>query len=145
MGQTIERELKGTGVPFDMVDDFWDQVIPFVDKALEHGHGEFEAEDIHEALLSKDMQLWVIYEEPENNIVLAVVTQIINYPKIKVCRIVTLGGESHLLWEKKLFILEEWARENGCVRMEAYCRDGLQRKLNKLGYEKLYNLCGVNL
>ena len=145
MGEIVERELKGTGVPFDMIDDFWTQVSPFIEMALEHGHGEFEVDDIYEACLEKDMQLWVIYEQPEHKIVLAVVTQIINYPKTKVCRIVTLGGESDLLWENKLFILEEWAKENGCVRVETFCRDGLQRKLNRLGYKKLYNLCGVDL
>ena len=145
MGEIVERELKGTGVPHDMVDDFWSESLPWIESALKHGHGEFEADDIHDALVNKDMQLWVIYEKPKNNIVLVVVTQILDYPRMKVCRIVVLGGESHLLWETKLFILEEWAKEQGCKRIEAYCRDGLQKKLEKLGYKKLYNWVGVNL
>ena len=77
LGSNSDRDLRGTGVPVDMIDGVWMKVQPWINKALEFGNGEFEIGDIYSALIDREMQLWIIYERPENHIVLAVVTQIV--------------------------------------------------------------------
>ena len=64
-----ERDLKGTGVPIDMIDGVWVKVQPWINKALEYGNGEYGIEDIYSALLDREMQLWIVYEMPNKNIV----------------------------------------------------------------------------
>ena len=37
--------------------------------------------------------------------------------------------------------LEEWAREQGCTQMETLARKGLAKKLTKLDYRQVYQVC----
>ena len=140
-----ERDLRGTGVPIDMIEGVWVKVQPWINKALEYGNGEYGIEDIYAALLDREMQLWMVYEMPNKNIVLALITQIITYPQKKSCRVVALGGESHLLWEKRLFILEEWAKSEGCSNVEAFVRSGLAKKMKHLGYNNIYTVVSKDI
>ena len=140
LGSNSDRDLRGTGVPVDMIDGVWMKVQPWINKALEFGNGEFEIGDIYSALIDREMQLWIIYERPENHIVLAVVTQIVEYPQKKACRVVALGGENHLLWEERLVIIERWAMEQGCSSLEAFVRSGLAKKMKNLGYNSIYTV-----
>jgi hypothetical protein len=139
-GLSSERDLKVTGVPVDMIDGVWVKVQPWIIKALEFGNGEFEIGDIYASLIDRDMQLWIVYERPGKHIVLSVVTQVIEYPQKKVCRVVALGGESHLLWEERLVIIEDWAIEQGCRSLEAFVRSGLAKKMKNLGYNNIYTV-----
>ena len=58
---------------------------------------------------------------------------------------VALGGESHLLWEQRLFILEEWARTEGCLSVEAVVRSGLAKKMKHLGYNNIYTVVSKDI
>jgi hypothetical protein len=144
-GSNSDRDLNVTGVPADMIEGVWEEVGPWIEKALSFGNGEFGVTDIYDALIGRDMQLWIIYEMPEKAIVLAVVTQIIHYPLKKTCRVVTLGGESHLLWERRLFVLEEWASDQGCSNVEAFVRGGLAKKMKHLGYNNTYTVVSKDI
>ena len=144
-GSNSDRDLKGTGVPADMIEGVWNEVGQWIEKALSYGNGEFAIEDIYNALTEREMQLWIIYEMPEKKIVLAVITQIITYPQKKTCRVVALGGESHLLWERRLFILEEWAKQEGCENVEAFVRSGLAKKMKHLGYNNIYTVVSKDI
>ena len=97
-------------------------------------------EDIYEKLLVAEMQLWIVYDE-DANIKSVLTTEIVIYPRMKTCRIVTLGGEGMDIWvEQFLDILEEWAIDNDCVAMETACRKGFIKKLEKFGYEHTYTI-----
>jgi len=143
MDKTVEREFIGTGIPSHAIDDVWNEVSPWVAKELENSNGEFDIDDIYLSLINREMQLWVMYEKQE--IVLAVVTQIMYFPQKKVCRIVGLGGQKHILLEDKMCILEEWASERECHSVEAYVSSGTARKLKKSGYNKTYTVVSKNI
>ena len=66
LGSNSKRDLRATGVPVDMIDGVWMKVQPWINKALEFGNGEFEIGDIYTALIDREMQLWIVYERPEN-------------------------------------------------------------------------------
>jgi len=104
------------------IDEVWPIVSPLLQKAVDKGQGDFLLQDYYEALLLRNMQLWVW--KPEEKITAACVTQILSYPRRKVCQILLLGGTGLKDWLKKENSLVEWAREQGCSQMEGFARDG---------------------
>jgi len=143
MGETVAEELFITGIPHSSIDSVWDMVVDHLQKGLDYSNGEISLEDIHEGLLSRDMQLWCAFNDDE--CVAAMVTEIINYPRKMACRMIVVGGGHMKYWLDYQTEFMRWAKENGCDRVEAYCRDGMARRLEQFGYKKLYNLCGVDL
>jgi hypothetical protein len=145
MGQALEKPtVNVSGVPLEAVDGMWPMVVDHIIKGLEHGHGELDIEDIYGGLKSRDMQLWAAFQT-DGECVASLVTEIFYFGKKKVMRFIVIGGGHMADWLDNIDILQEWAKENECERVEAYCRDGLARRLEKYGYKKLYNLCGVDL
>ena len=101
---------------------------------------EMSVEDIYKRLSEARMQLRLIFDD-DREIISVLTTEIIEYPRKTVCRIVTLGGQELDLWvEELLNTLEEWALENGCVAMETVCRKGFIKKLERFGYENAYTV-----
>ena len=96
-------------------------------------------------LINRDMQLWIIQDEYAE-ILAALTTEIMIYPKKKTCRIVTLGGTELDEWvEGLLQVIETWAIDNGCEAMETACRKGFIKKIKKYGYEHTYTILGKEL
>lgn len=96
-----------------------------IQKALDRGLGEWKAGDILGFLLSRDMQLWVAVNDGQ--IEAAGVTQIVTYPRKKVCDAVLCGGSGVRQWFENLATVENWARANGCEFIRAYGRRGWVR------------------
>ena len=139
----LEEELFITGIPHSSIDSVWGMVVGHLQKGLDYSNGEISLEDIHEGLLGRDMQLWCAFNDDE--CVAAMVTEIINYPRKMACRMIVVGGGHMKYWLDYQTEFMRWAKENGCDRVEAYCRDGMARRLEQFGNKKLYNLCGVDL
>jgi len=73
------------------------------------------------------MQLWVIVEGRE--ITACGVTQILNYPRKKVCLMLLVSGRDFHKWSDKLDEIGKWASDIGCTSFEAFCRPGWKRVL----------------
>lgn len=132
------KEIQLVGVPYSSIDDVWVSVEPMLQKGIEHGDGELDTRDILRLLLERAMQLWVLWDYAEDRVVMAGVTEIVNYPKMKVCRAVVLGGERLGEWMNYIQEIETWAKNKGCERMEAYGRRGLAKKMEDIGYSNTY-------
>ena len=129
-----------SGIPSSRITDVWDKCKEYIELGNNKSKQEMNIEDIYEKLLVAEMQLWIVYDE-EANIKSVLTTEIVIYPRMKTCRIVTLGGEGMDIWvEQFLDILEEWAIDNDCVAMETACRKGFIKKLEKFGYEHTYTI-----
>ena len=114
------------------IDKVWEQVLPFIEAPLTYNNGEFEAEDIYKALIEKKMQLWVAFND---RIRAAMVTEVVNYPRKKIVRIVTLGGENMMGWiDDGVNLLKRWAKTQGATGLEVIGRKGWIRTLDKLGF-----------
>ena len=127
MDQTLERRgvedgLVVTGVTSELFHDGWPFVKDHLKRGLAHSYGELDLDDLYDGIADKRMQLWVAVVEDTGVIVAAMVTEIVNYPKIK-----------------------DWAKSEGCSRVEGLARDGWVRVLKEYGFRKLYNLCGVDI
>jgi hypothetical protein len=58
-----------------------------------------------------------------------IVTELLDFPLMRVCRIWLAGGDRSELVEQMLPQVEEWARQNGCSRVEIVGRQGWKRVL----------------
>ena len=148
MGQAVatkeDKRINVTGIPHEAIDGMWGIVVEHIMKGLEFGHGELDIEDVYRGLKSREMQLWSAFQT-DGECVASLVTEIFYFGSKKVMRLIVLGGGHINGWVDFLDTLKEWAIENECDRIEAYCRDGMMRRLEPYGYKKLYNLVGVDL
>ena len=109
------------------IDLVWDDVAPLIEKALQHAEGELVPDDIKKHLDKGDLRLWVALEGKET--IAAMVTEIIQYPRKKIVRVITLAGRNMDLWYDFLPMIEGYAIRNDCSSLEAWSRKGMARKL----------------
>ena len=116
----------------DDIEDLWFGARPLIQKALNHAEGALSTTDVLRMILNGQMHLWVGFQD--NKIFTAIVTEFINYPRHKICRIITTAtqtGHDFDEWYPTMFQnVEEFALSEGCVALEAWCRKGLARKLD---------------
>lgn len=113
-----------TGILHTEIESVWPEVRPFIASACERMSGRMDEEDVKRFLLSGDMQLWVNRKE---EITAVCVTEVINYPKKKACRIFIGTGKNRRDWQNYRWVIEEWARSQGCDGMESFARKGWAR------------------
>ena len=136
MGKTVaqlesetvaEPSCKVALVEAEDVDMVWDDVSPLIEKALRHAEGELIPDDIKKHLDSANLRLWVALKDKD--VIAAMVTEIIQYPRKKIVRVITLAGKDMSLWYDFLPMLEGYAIRHGCSSLEALTRKGMTRKL----------------
>ena len=113
------------GVPADKLDSQWKEIEPFIVSACKRSLGRYEAVDIYKNLANREMQLWVSKRHGEIEAVS--VTEIINYPRLKVCHIKIGTGKNRKNWQHFRHYIEQWATEQGCRRVESIARKGWER------------------
>lgn len=102
----------------------WESIKPLVESACLSSKGRFNAEDVKRWLDDGTWQLWAVEDE---GIKAICTTEIINYPGLKVCRVNIVTGKGRHDWQHFRFLIEEWARSQGCKRIEALARKGWAR------------------
>ena len=136
MGKTVaqleaetvaEPSCKVALVEAEDIDMVWDDVSPLIEKALRHAEGELIPDDIKKHLDSANLRLWVALKDKD--VIAAMVTEIIQYPRKKIVRVITLAGKDMSLWYDFLPMLEGYAIRHGCSSLEAWSRKGMARKL----------------
>ena len=123
----------------------WKSLSPYIDKALSRGQGEFISSDIYSAIERGTMQAWFALDKDED-IKAAMVTEVGDYPRLRVIRIVLLSGRdlnkySPLIDE----ILTKWAIEIGAGRIETYCRKGFSRVLKRYNAREIYTILAKDI
>ena len=132
------------GIPAEHVEGLWRFAEPFIKRALDHTFGEVSAEDLKKMCLARNAQLWMA--QKENRIIGAGITTIIDYPQMKVCRIITISGSDFDEWKDMCCMhIECWAEAQGCVAMEAYVRRGFVPKLLEIGFRHRYSVVHKSL
>lgn len=129
-----------SGIPSDRINEVWEDCEPYIEMGNGKSRDEMSVMDIYKRLSEARMQLWLVFNE-NREIISVLTTEIIDYPRKTVCRIVTLGGKDLDIWVQDwLETIEAWALENDCVAMETVCRKGFIKKLEKFGYENAYTV-----
>lgn len=115
-------------VPAGHVLMLWPQVRGYVESVLARDEtGRYEIGDVLSALLREEAKLWVAWNEAEDRPDAAIVTEIIQYPRLRELRIWIVGGRPGTLksWVYQTRdTLEAYARVNGCTLMGGAMREG---------------------
>jgi transposase len=114
------------GVLSSHIDQIWKEVAPLLSQALEYSDGKYSLESIKQALINRDMQLWLSID---GHIEACGVTQIVSYPCKKVCNFMFVAGRDMEKWLTFENDIKQWAREHGCQSIELYGRPGWQKIL----------------
>jgi hypothetical protein len=115
-------------VRYDNVPVVWTDVRDGVQESLDRGEGRILDVDIYEALLQRRMQLFIVYAGGKQ--IAVCVTEIANYPRTRVIRVVLVSGSQREVWIKKLQEeLEAWGRKIGATYLEMQGREGWRRVL----------------
>ena len=124
----------------ESVDIIWPLVRDLLQKPIDQNLGEFDVEDVRKWLNDNYMHLWIIGDEEE--VLLAVTTEFVNYPRERRLRIVLVGGKTNnmdkwfdVFWDKDSAI-HTFAKENDAKRFECCGRDGWVKVLAKVGFKK---------
>jgi len=108
----------------------WDEVKPLINKALSHANGEMDVSDVLTFLFEGSQILWIGIKN--DTIFCAGTTEVVNYPKKKILRIITFAsktGHDYELWKDFADTLENFGTKIGCSSLEAWTRKGLAKKL----------------
>ena len=120
-------ELSCRLIRVEHIDDVWTEVKPYIDRCVPHSEGELETEDFYDFLANGEMQLWIAIDKSEtedNEIIAAMITQIIVYPRKRILRIIAIAGDEMDRWMHFLPEIEDRALEAGCTAREAWGRKG---------------------
>lgn len=90
---TDDRGTEIVPVHPEKVPLVWDTVLPWIERALEHGSGLYTPMDIFEAIQRTEFLLWVAIRDKK--VIGMTVTSIDVYPRKKVATIRWGGGETH--------------------------------------------------
>ena len=113
---------------------YWTQIEKWVEDALESSLG-YRAHDILLNVVKGDMQLWLA---EENGIQACAVTQLLQYPRARICSVVVIAGKEMDNWIHFETDVLRWAKEMGCKAIEGKGRKGWERKMAASGYVPVF-------
>jgi hypothetical protein len=130
--------LTLTGIPADMVDQYWPLVEPLLMRAIIRTEGRHSWLSTKNACRNQDWQLWTAFEDPTmTRCVAAMTTQILTFPTgLRDCEITLAGGAviPHCL--PMLDIVGTWAKSIGCAALTLTGRPGWARILEDRHFEE---------
>lgn len=106
----------------------FNRCIPFLEAALGYADGTHTVDDVRAAIEGGKAQFWPGEKS-------AVVTEILTFPRKKVCHYWLAGGDLDELLDMEPSI-ETWAKAIGCESMTIAGRPGWHRALK--GYRKAF-------
>ena len=123
-------------VPIAHIHFIWPKVRTYLDNALKRaGGGRFEIYHILPLLLDGKARLWVSFDRENDKIDGAVVTETIQYPCLKECRVWLVGGENLNAWfDEAAQMIEDFAKADGCACVVSGGRKGWIPLVTKRGY-----------
>ena len=117
----------------ETVTAIWPEIRDLVGKAAAWGRDEYVAEDVLVAIFAEKMQAWVFREEGQ--VILVCVTELIQFPRKKVCNIYALAGHSmEKMWKMFFPTALPWLWENGVQEVQATCRTEVALKVRHFGF-----------
>ncbi len=122
-------------VPSGLLDHYWPIIEGDIEAATARSNGRLDKGVIFDALTERAMQLWFAVD---GRIKALAVTELKTYKTgLKVCSILIVTGEDRDLWMRLIEGIKDWARQNGCKRIEAWARPGWAKVL---GWKETHRL-----
>jgi hypothetical protein len=130
--------LKCYQVQPQFLGEIEEEVFPLLQAWERITDGELSAEDVVELTLRGDMQMFVVHTSAA--IKLVYFTELVQYPLMKVLRLVGIAGERALGTLKFLPALECWAKANGATAIEGFFTDEAVAYGARMGLRPMYTL-----
>jgi len=122
------------GIKGESVEVWWPLVEEYLNTALEYSLGEYGIDDIKNACISKNMQLWVKIGKQAKG---AFVTKIAKYPQKNLLVVILLGGDEFQEWRDEAdALLNAFGKENNCEYVELFGRKGWGKMLKDINYKE---------
>lgn len=120
------------------VDSYWPEVGPLLQRFTDSGNGELAVMDILKFVQEEKMQLFCMHTG--GDIRLVAITEFIQYPQMKVLRIVGWVGENPLIAFKFMPGIEDWAKANGADFIETFATERMHKFAQRMGGKDVYTL-----
>ena len=127
--------VKIIPIPPQEVPAVFPSIKELVLRSLEYAHGNLNVDDVYSHLISSQTVLWLVTDE-KFNIQSFIITDVQQYPRRKVIRILLSAGKEMESWKKEAteaFIV--WAKHIGASQIEVIGRKGWEKALNNLDYK----------
>ena len=110
------------------IDIVWNDVKDLIAKTSDELLNE---NDVLQSLQTGEYILWIGTKPDSDAIVVALTVEYRYYPRHKMCQVVTIAGERMSDWIGDLYMLEDWAKAQGCAYMDMYARRGWKKVLKE--------------
>lgn len=114
-------------VPPDKILAVMPDIQPMLQPAIDLSEGRWDVWAVIAHLLQGHMVLWISVRDGKPEA--AMVTRIIDYPKMRVLSLPYLGGRARQNWLRFEPQIIAYAKANGCQELEGYARPGFRRVL----------------
>lgn len=131
-GPLQAQGIKLLPVRSELLDDAWRHAEPFVLEAVKRGATVETAEGYRAQCAARTAQLWMMVENSQA--IGCGITEIYDTAKGLTCAVPILACDRFEALEALFDVLERWAKEQGCVRLEGYGRHGWVRALKPAGW-----------
>lgn len=123
------------GIPHNRVPEVWKDIEASIAACCKRGRDKYTKESILAALLDRFMQLWLVLDSEIRAIC---VTEIVQYPNKKYCRILIGTGKDRHDWRHHTDEIELWAVAQGCDGIESIMRSGWESHYRERGWKKTH-------
>ncbi len=123
----------------------WKDIEKHIKSGLEYTDGKYKLEDIYDAIIEQSMILWVVYNDERERAIGCVLTETLQYPRIKALSIFLLAGDNFDEIVLAFDELKEYAKSIGCSTIEFYGRPGWEKILKPHSFVKTHIVMRFNL
>jgi len=139
-----DNKLQLNGIPSVDVMRVWEDIQYLLKSALEYADHKYTIFDVQYALMSRDMQLWLVMTD-DDVIQSMIITQIVQYPNKKVMFFVFAAGVKSNEWIHFIDHFKDFAAEHQCHAIEVLGRAGWEKKFKSLGFTKVHTVYSLPL
>lgn len=123
---------------------WWDEIRPWLEKALETEQSGETPEDIKQLADSGDVQIWLVVTASTKTLAVGI-TKIQPYLHYRALELYQAAGTMLHRWKHALLVMEKFAKRNKCEWMFVDGRRGFVRLFAEYGYEEQYTRVGKRL
>ena len=128
-------------IPTDKIKDVENFVSDSIKKALKFSGNHYNLDDVLKQLYEGKAQLWILWNDKRKTKYQGcIVSKILERPNTKSLNLFIVTGQDRKLWQDKINIIEDYAKQKGCSHLETYARPGWSRILKKYNYKTTHYL-----
>jgi hypothetical protein len=138
--------MKIIPVSADLTLQHWHTISVYLEKARQQGQGESSLTDYMRKVLAGVAQCWVILDE-NDCVVGAGLTEFIQYMQHKTLHVMVYGGSDFAKQSQVFGTIIQYAKDNGCKRIEQWGRKGWAKVLPKYvpQFKEAYTVMSMDL